>query len=141
MTSFDASISIHAPEEAVWRLLSDVAAWPAWLPTVTHVEPLDSVALVPGARFAVRQPRLRPAVWVVTQVGPGHFEWVSRSPGLRMVAQHTVLAQASGGSRLELRFSFAGLLGGLAGRLFGPLTRRYVAAEAAALKRASEAAP
>lgn len=140
MTSFEASISIQAPDEVVWRRLSDVAAWPQWLPTVTSVEPLDGAALVPGARFAVRQPRLRPAVWEVTQVGSGRFEWVSRSPGLRMVAQHTVLAQAAGGVRVELRFSFAGLLGGLAGRLFGSVTRRYVATEAAALKRACEAA-
>jgi uncharacterized membrane protein len=139
MPTYEASISIAAEPAAVWRVLSDVAAWPAWLPTVDAVQPLDDAAVRPGARFAVRQPKLRPATWTVTQLDPaGRFEWVARSPGLRMTGDHVVTPESPGGARVVLRFGFSGLLGGLVGKLYGPLVRDYIAQEAQALKRKLE---
>lgn len=140
MRSYEAATSIAAPRDAAWRVLSDVAAWPEWLPTVTSVEPLDGRTLEVGSRFRVCQPKLRPATWVVTELEPPRsFVWLARSPGLRMVAAHTIDETSPGHSRVILRFSFAGLLGGLVARLYGPLTQSYIAREAAALKGKVEA--
>jgi uncharacterized membrane protein len=137
--SFIATTAVAAPPDAVWAVLSDVAAWPDWLPTVDSVQPLDGIPLNVGSRYVVRQPKLRPATWVVTELEPPRrFVWVARSPGLRMVAEHTVEEGTSGTSRVVLRFSFAGLLGGLVGRLFRSVTESYLAQEATSLKRRVE---
>lgn len=135
MLTYESSVVIAAETSAVWDVLSDVASWPQWLPTVTKVSPLDSTSLAPGSRFVVHQPKLRPATWKVTQMEvPHRFVWEARSPGLHMVAEHAVTARAPGSSGVILRFSFGGPLGGLIGRLFRSITERYLAQEAAALK-------
>ena len=139
MVTYEASISIATPRDSVWHPLADVAAWPDWLPTVASVRPLDSARLELGARFVVRQPKLKPATWVVTVLEPPRrFVWAARSPGLRMTAEHIVDESASGAAVL-LRFSFGGFLGGLIGRLFRATTEAYLAQEAAALKQKAEA--
>lgn len=139
MPSYEASISIGASSEAVWRVLANVAAWPEWLPTVENVQPLDGNPLSVGFRYVVRQPKLRPATWTVTELAPPRrFVWQARSPGLSMVAEHTVTESLPGASDVQLRFSFSGLLGPLIGRLFRSVTERYLAQEAAALKRKVE---
>ena len=139
MPSYDASISIDAPGESVWRVLAAVVAWPEWLPTVNSVQPLDGSQLKVGFRFVVRQPKLRPATWIVTELEPlRRFVWQARSPGLLMVAEHTVEEHPPGKSRVILRFSFNGLLGPPIGRLFRPVTERYLSQEAASLKRKIE---
>jgi uncharacterized protein YndB with AHSA1/START domain len=138
MPTYEASISIAAPRETVWRPLADVAAWPDWLPTVTSVRALDAAQLELGARFLVKQPKLQPATWVVTVLEPPRrFVWAAHSPGLRMTADH-VVDESLSGATVSLRFSFGGFLGGLIGRLFRATTEAYLAQEAAALKRKAE---
>lgn len=45
---------IAAPPPAVWRLLTDVQAWPAWGPSVRRAELVDGQSLLsPGARGTV----------------------------------------------------------------------------------------
>jgi len=135
MPSYATSISIAAPREAVWLALSTVAAWADWLPTVSSVQPLDGNALEVGARFIVRQPKLRPTTWKVTELEPPrHFTWEARSPGLLMVADHSIEEDSQGISRVALRFSFKGPLGAPIGWLFRSITERYIAQEAASLK-------
>lgn len=51
-----------------------------------------------------------------------------------MLAEHAVTPQPPDSSAVLLRFSFAGLLGGLMAKLFGSTVRDYLAREAAALK-------
>jgi len=141
MTAYESSVSIAAQAEAVWRVLSDVAAWPEWLPTVAKVEPLGERSLRLGSRFVVHQPKLRPATWTVSELEPPRrFVWVARSPGIEMVAEHTVIQDSAGASGIVLRFAFTGLLGGVIGRLFRSITESYLAQEAAALKQKVEAA-
>jgi len=135
MPTYDASIFIAAPRESVWRVLAAVVAWPKWLPTVSSVQPLDCEPLTIGARYTVRQPKLRPATWVVTDLKPPRsFVWQARSPGLLMIAVHTIEEAPTGGSRVALRFAFAGLLGAPIGWLFRSTTQRYLAQEVASLK-------
>jgi carbon monoxide dehydrogenase subunit G len=140
MLTYETSVSIAAPRDAVWRVLSEVTAWPDWLPTVVKVEPLDGQGLSLGSRFVVQQPKLRPTTWVVSEVQqPRRFVWVARSPGLTMIAEHTVEADAQARSNVILRFSFSGLIGGIIGRVFRSVTKRYLEQEAASLKQRVEA--
>jgi uncharacterized membrane protein len=135
MPTYETSVSIAAPRENIWRVLSDVAAWPEWLPTVAKVDSLDQKALRLGARFVVHQPKLRPATWTVSELEhPKRFVWVARSPGMLMTAEHTITEKSPAESTVLLRFSFSGLLGGIGGRLFGSVTENYLAQEAASLK-------
>lgn len=139
MPTCSTSVSIDVPRGLVWSVLSDVAAWPEWLPTVTRVEPLDGNSLRPGARFVVHQPKLRPATWTVSVLEqPARFVWVSGLPGLRMVAEHIVNENTPASSVVELRYTFAGLAAPLIGRLYRSMTQAYIEQEAAALKRKVE---
>jgi uncharacterized membrane protein len=140
MPSYESSVTIAAEPSAVWCVLSDVSAWPEWLPTVAKVEPLDAKKLSLGSRFVVHQPKLRPATWKVTELDPPHhFAWVARSLGVEMRAEHTVSQGSGVASRVVLRFTFAGVLGGVLGRLFRSVTESYLAQEAASLKQKVEA--
>ena len=139
MPTYDACISIAAPRESVWRALAAVAHWPEWLPTVSSVQPLDGDPLKIGARYTVRQPKLRPATWVVTELKPlQFFVWEARSAGLLMIASHTIEEIPTGGSRVTLGFAFAGPLGAPLGWLFRSITERYLAQELASLKMKAE---
>jgi uncharacterized protein YndB with AHSA1/START domain len=139
MPSYDASLAIGAPRESVWRALAAVVAWPKWLPTVSGVQALDGEPLQIGFRYTVRQPKLRPATWVVTELEPPRwFVWQARSPGLLMIASHTIEESSRGNCLVTLRFSFAGLLGMPIGLLFRSTTERYLAQELASLKSVAE---
>jgi uncharacterized membrane protein len=140
MPSYEASIAISAPREAVWRVLSDVVAWPDWLPTVSSVQALQGRSLEVGARYIVVQPKLRPTTWVVTEHSPPRrFTWQARSPSLLMVADHLVEASSPASAQVQLRFSFAGLLGLPVGWLFRSITKRYIAQEVLSLQHKVEA--
>jgi len=142
MLSYEASLSIAASRESVWSVLATVIAWPEWLPTVSSVEALDGGPLQMGSRYTVRQPKLRPATWVVTQLEPPRcFVWQARLPGLQMIASHTVDERSAGNCQVTLRFSFAGLLGAPIGWLFRAVTQRYLAQELASLKSRVEGQP
>jgi uncharacterized membrane protein len=134
--TFESSISIAADREAIWGALASVTDWPAWLPTVRSVEPLDGPTLSLGARFRVVQPKLQPATWVVTALeAPNRFSWQSRSPGVLVLADHVIEERSPGEHIVVLRVSFSGLLGRVVGLFFGSLTARYLAQESAALKQ------
>jgi uncharacterized protein YndB with AHSA1/START domain len=126
---------IKAPPEAVWPVLADVARWPEWTPTVSRVEALDGPKLEKGSRFRVTQPRLRPAVWTVTVVSPPErFTWEARSPGVHLIAEHILEQDDPHTTRLELRFTFAGILGSILGVFLGKTAREYMSLEASRLK-------
>lgn len=140
MPTFTATRPIAAPASLVWSRLARVVAWPEWLPTVSRVEASSSAALEVGAKYKVIQPRLKPAVWTVTEFHPGrHFVWESSSPGLKLWANHMVEDVPTGGSRITLEFRFSGLLSPLVTLLAGNITRRYLATEAESLGRHAEA--
>lgn len=142
MQTFRAVRHLEAPAAAAWERISNVLDWPRWLPTVDAVSALDTPALDVGARYEVRQPKLRPACWRVTELEPGHrFIWESGSTGLRMWASHAVRAQPDGRCEIDLAFRFSGLLAPLVVPFAGKLTQRYVHAEADALKAVLEAGP
>jgi polyketide cyclase/dehydrase/lipid transport protein len=118
--------------------MADIERWAEWTSTVTRIDRFDSGPLKPGSRATVRQPKLLPAIWKVTAVEPGRgFTWITRGPGVRVTANHFVEPVGSG-TRATLSLHFDGPFGGLVAKLTAGLNNRYLAIEAAGLKRRSE---
>jgi carbon monoxide dehydrogenase subunit G len=132
------AVHIDAPPEKVFAVLCDVERWPEWTPTVTRVQRLEGGPFAIGSSAKVRQPKLRPAVWRVTELQDGrNFTWSTRLPGLHMTAGHLIEPRGAG-CRVELTFELSGLIAPVASRLYGDLIERYVATESQALKKRSE---
>lgn len=119
--------------------MTDVERWSEWTESIKSIRRLDSGPLVVGSRARIRQPRLMPMTWVVTELKPGwDFTWVTRSPGVRVAARH-LIQQRGRESRVRLSIEYDGPLGGMVARMWGALTHRYLALEAAGLKKRCEA--
>lgn len=142
MTDFHIDVEIQAPPERVWAVMRDVERWPEWTPTVKNVRLLDGGPLKVGSRAIIRQPKLPPARWRVTELDePGRsFTWVCWGPGVRVIAQHWVEACGEG-SRATLSLRFAGVLAVLFAYVTHGLNDRYLALEAKGLKQRSEGPP
>jgi uncharacterized membrane protein len=133
------SIEIDAPADAVWSVMRDGARWPEWTASVTSVEPLEDGPLAVGRRYRVKQPKFPAAVWEVTEVEEGRgFVWVSRSPGVRVFASHSVTPLGAR-TRATLSLRYEGPLGGILGWMTRGITLSYLDLEANGLKRESEA--
>lgn len=139
---FSITTEVDAPSDVVFSVLGEVERWPEWTPTVTRVERLGDAAgpLAPGDRLRIVQPKVPPAEWTITELEPGRgFRLVSRSPGATVEANHRVEPLGTGQrSRVTLSVRFAGFLGRLVGWIMRGLNERYLAQEAAGLKRRSE---
>ena len=138
MTKFSTSLTINASQEAVWKVLSDVARWHEWTPTVTKVEVLNTPELKLGNRYKLYQPKLQPAEWTVTELTTSNFTWESKVPGMHMVAEHVVKSVNANQSEVTLTLAFNGWLGNLIGKLYGKMTEEYVQTEAQSLKKRVE---
>jgi uncharacterized membrane protein len=140
MRRFSITTEIPAPAQRVWAVMRDVERWPEWTPTVTSIRLRDPGPLRVGSRALVRQPKLPPALWRVTELDEGRgFTWATRSPGVRVVARHRI-EPLGDGSRATLSVEFEGLLAPLVARLTRRLNERYLALEVSGL-RARCAAP
>jgi uncharacterized membrane protein len=138
MTHFSIAVEIEAAPDRVWAVMRDIERWPEWTPTVTSIERLDHGPLALGSRALIRQPKLLPANWEITELEEGRgFTWVTRSPGVSVAGRHWVEA-SGGGSRATLSLQFSGLLGPLIALLLRSLNERYLALEATSLKKRSE---
>jgi uncharacterized membrane protein len=137
---FDDEVTINAAASNVWRTYADVERWPEWTASVRSVRYEHGDTLESGARVRIEQPKLPKAAWEVTQVEPGRsWTWVSRAPGIRTTAIHTVEPINEQTTRVQQTLVQDGPLGAIFGRIYGKLTRRYLATEAAGLKRRCEA--
>lgn len=137
-----ATATTAASIDQAWRVLSDLPNWPTWCPTVTSVEPVDPTREAGvGAAYRVRQPKLPAATWTITSWRPGEgFTWESPAPGVHSTGVHD-LASTADGTRIELELRWRGPLRFVLQLVYGRLSRRYVATEAAALAaRAKDAA-
>lgn len=131
---------VSGTPDRVWSVLADVRSWPAWLPTVTGVQPVEPATPEGvGAAYDVGQPRLGTARWVITDWRPGAgFTWVTRRPGVVTTGTHEVRATTSGrqgepGVEVELGIGWHGPLAWVARLGYRRLTERYIARELAAL--------
>ena len=135
---FSISVDVDAPVERVFAVMSDTDRWHEWTPSVTSIKRLDTGPFVVGSRAVIRQPKFPPALWQVTSIHPGRgFVWVSRAPGIRVLAHHFVEPRGEH-ARATLSLGFEGVLGPLFGRLTRTVNNRYLALEARGLKARSE---
>jgi uncharacterized membrane protein len=138
MKHYETSIDIDAAPAEVWAVMRDVERWPEWTASVTSVRLRNGGPLGFGHRAVIRQPRLPPAFWRVTELDEGRgFTWVSGVPGMRVVARHRVEPSATG-ARATLSIRYDGLLGAVLARMTDKLNRSYLQMEAEGLKRRSE---
>ncbi|MDG4759317.1 SRPBCC family protein [Micromonospora sp. WMMD710] len=136
---FDADTEIAADAERVWAVLVDVERWPDWTASMSRAERGESGPLAVGATARLTQPKLRPAVWRVTELTEGRtFTWASETPGVRTTAEHRLLPLPDGRTRVELAMTQSGPLAGPIGWLYGELFRRYLRMEADGLRRRCE---
>lgn len=132
------SVEIVAAPEVVWRVMSEVEAWPEWTPSVRSIVRVDPGELHVGQRLRISQPRFPTTVWRLTELVEGRsFVWQAGGPGARTVASHTV-EPADAGARATLRLTQQGPLGLLVGALSSGITRRYLELESTGLKKRSE---
>nr|WSX73028.1 SRPBCC family protein [Streptomyces sp. NBC_00899]WSX80906.1 SRPBCC family protein [Streptomyces sp. NBC_00899] len=131
------SLTVDAPAPRVWQVLTEVEHWPELTASMTSVRGLDGPRPVLGARFEVRQPRLRRAVWTVTRLDEGTaFDWESRAPGVLSRGTHLLEPDGSA-TRLTLTIDQTGILAWPIALLAGTMIRRYVAMEARGIAAAS----
>ena len=137
-THYSVTVDIAAPPGRVWSVMVDAERWPEWTASVTSVARLDQGPLRVGSRARIRQPRVPPAEWRVTELTEGRsFTWVTGTALARATARHEV-ESIPAGTRATLSIRYSGLLGGVVGRLTRGLNDRYLALEAAGLKARSE---
>jgi uncharacterized membrane protein len=137
---FETTVEIDAPPDRVWATLIDVERWPEWTASVTKVERLGAGPLAPAAKTRVKQPRLSPLVWEVTDFDPLQgFTWRSASPGVTTVGSHRIRAAANDRVTVTLGIEQSGALAPVVGWFISKRTRRYVQMEAEGLKARCEA--
>ncbi|MEU5939993.1 SRPBCC family protein [Micromonospora sp. NPDC047548] len=136
---FETSTEITADIDRVWAVQTDVERWPEWTASVRAVRRLDSGPFTLGSAARLEQPRLRPAVWRVTEIDPPRFfAWESNSPGVRSRGEHRIVPLPDGRVRVELVVVQTGPLAPLVGWLGGRGLRRYLRLEADGLRSRCE---
>ncbi|QLQ40023.1 SRPBCC family protein [Micromonospora robiginosa] len=132
-------VEIAADVERVWAVQSDIERWAEWTPSVTAAHRLEPGPLALGSTARLTQPRLRPAVWRVTEIDPPYaFVWESTAPGVRSRGEHRLVPLDDGRTRAELVLAQTGPLAGLVGLVGGATMRRYLRQEADGLRRRCE---
>jgi uncharacterized membrane protein len=134
------TVNIDAPPDKVFAILCDVERWPEWTSTMASIKRLESGPFGAGSRARVCQPRLRPAVWQVTEFeNQRNFTWSTRAAGLRMRAGHLIEPRDEG-SCVTLSFELSGLIAPVVARFYAGLIERYITTESQGLKQRSESA-
>jgi uncharacterized membrane protein len=137
----EVAVEIGAPAQRVWAIMSDVEKWAEWTASIQGIERLEAGAFGVGSHARVRQPRLPPLVWRVTQYEPARgFVWETRSWGAVTVGEHWITKLAEDRSKVVLRVRQTGLVGSFVGALIQKITRSYMEMEAQGLKRRAETA-
>jgi uncharacterized protein YndB with AHSA1/START domain len=137
---FEISVSIDAPLERVWSVLTDVERWPEWTASMRSVTYAYGAKVAVGSKVRIEQPKLPAMVWEVTQVEARRsFSWMAKSGGITTLAVHRVSPGPRDGIVVSLGLRQRGPLAGLVGILTARLTRQYVQMEAQGLKQRCEA--
>jgi len=139
MKSFHATINIKAPQETIWKLLTDAASFPVWEPGVIRIEG----KIAPGEKIVaynkISPDRAFPAK--VTEFVPGQrMVWTGGMPfGLFTgVRTFTLLSNGHDSFDFTLREEFSGPLLGLIGRTIPDMTRSFQEAVAGLKARAEQ---
>lgn len=114
-----AEILIHAPIADVWRVQSDIAAWPAWQPDVASAQ-LDG-PLATGSRFRWKAAGLQIVSTLQVVEPPHHIAWTGDSLGMHAI-HHWRFEETSDGVRAITEESLSGWLA----RLLKLMDKRFL---------------
>lgn len=142
MSEFRYEVEVRVSPARVWSVLLDVERWPEWTTSVTRVQRMEVGPLTIGSRTRIWQPRLMPAVWRVSSLDDRRciFAWTTRTFGVKIVGRHQVDA-VKNHSRVILTLDYTGPLSAIIARIYGDLTRDYLAREGNGLKKFCENLP
>ena len=130
--------TVDAPPEQVWPLFVDLERWPEMTKSIREVRRVDQGPFQVGSEAIIKQPRLLPARWRVTELEPGHsFIWETTTGAVTSVGAHIVDADGQG-SKITLTLRMHGPLARLAYAFLGGLSRRYLLMEMEGFRRAAE---
>jgi uncharacterized membrane protein len=132
--------AVNAPAERVWKLFVDVERWSEITPTtIREIRRLDDGPFQVGSEAVVRQPRLPKARWRVTAIDPGlSFTWENATPGVTVVARHSVQPTGDGTAVITLSLRTEGPLAGPVGALTGGMTKKAITTEMESFRRVAE---
>ncbi len=137
MPKIQDSVTVSAPIEKVWEVVTDFEARPKWAPRVQEVEILGGGPLKEGSDIRIQVGR-RAFIPKVVELRPRE-RLVLRAGGAAVKADHIYEVASSGdGSTLTLTAQYGGPLGAIFGLLLRKQTRRDIADELSAMKRAIE---
>jgi uncharacterized membrane protein len=137
---FDDEVVVNASIDEVWAIYSDVERWAEWTASIRSLRYVEGAALAVGSRVRIQQPKLSTTVWEVSAVDPGRsWTWVAKGPGVRTTASHTLEPVGLDATRVHQTLVQRGPIGAVLGRVYGRLTRAYLAMEAAGLRQRCEA--
>lgn len=142
MRRIETTIDIAAPAEAIWRVLADFPAYPAWNPFIRRIE--GEIRVGAQLRVTVQPPGRRPMTFqpVVRAATPAReLRWLGRLliPGL-FDGEHAFVIE-SRGARCRLRHEerFAGLLVGAFPGMIVDTEKGFEAMNAALKRRVEDA--
>jgi len=137
--AYETTITIDAPADDVWAVLTDLERWPEWTASMQRIERANDGELAVGSTVKIKQPRVPTTTWEVTELEPGQsFSWIASTPGVTTIAEHRLEPIEQGGVAVHLGIRRSGPLAKLVDRMSAGLTRRYVGMEAEGLKRRCE---
>jgi uncharacterized membrane protein len=140
MRTFSSKISINASSTKVWITLADIENWPNWAETFSVVKKLNDQETGVGSQVLIKQPKLAPGNWEITEWVPGQsFKWVSSKFALTITGDH-VLSDHGDHCTFFQELRFEGALSRLTAALGGTLIQNYMAGEAEGLRRFCEIA-
>ncbi len=119
MREHNGVVGLTVPAPRVWKFVTEVRCWPAWLEPVAAVRALTLPTTQAGMRFEVVRPRQRTIEsWIVAEWDADNHV---RFTEYRQNIQLTMVVQPRGAeSELQVRLAYPrprGILGGLTARL------------------------
>jgi uncharacterized membrane protein len=137
---YEVTVEADASMEKTWNAVADVEQWPLWTESMTEVHWLDDGSLTVGGRATVKQPRIPPIVWEVSEVEPGKsFVWHSSLIGAKNTGSHELAQLSPSKTAITLKIEMSGVLSGLFALMGWSRSKRYIRMEADGLKRFAEA--
>ncbi|QJB70060.1 SRPBCC domain-containing protein [Parasphingorhabdus halotolerans] len=138
MPEFRNKIEIAASPSQIWSILIDFEKWPQWSDSFSALQRLDDGPVGLGSRIRIKQPRLFPRNWTITEWNPDNsFSWISKGGGVTSFANHWIETDRDV-CTFHQSMNISGFLGRPTAILLKATICRYMDMEAAGLKDRSE---
>jgi hypothetical protein len=136
--TLERTASIRCKSDKIFRILIDVSHWNMWTKSIQDIVILKGAGFEIGSKIKVRQPKLSPAIWTVTEILENKcIAWEKKSFGLKMTANH-LIESSSGISTVKLQVIYSGFLAPVIHKLTAHLTETYLTMEITGLKEKCE---